>query len=334
MPPPPNKPLEQSSLDAIDSWVKSGANASSDATCDKGGPDSGGPKLSCTPDFIIRPPTPIEVGDSDVNEYVCYGVDVDLKQKRHVVGLAPHIDNAAVVHHLLLFQADQPYSKTPTPCAAFGSAAWRLVAGWAPGGPAMELPQEAGFPEDVGTTHWILQVHYNNPKRAAGLLDSSGYGLCTTDQLRKYDADVMAPGSVAFNIPAHGKLEQTCDYRFTQASGIHVFGATPHMHKLGTAMSTQLIHNFKPTMIHDSPMFDFNYQSGYEVSADVKFGDVLRTTCAWKNPTEKAVTFGENTENEMCFDFLAYYPKITAPGFTWVTPSVPIVSASCTNKTQ
>jgi Copper type II ascorbate-dependent monooxygenase, C-terminal domain/Copper type II ascorbate-dependent monooxygenase, N-terminal domain len=334
MPPPPGKPLEQSSLGAIDRWVNAGAKASSDASCDKGGSVDGGPKLSCTTDFTIKPPTPIEVGNSDVNEYVCYGVDVDLKQKRHVIGLAPHIDNAAVVHHLLLFQSDKAYSKTPQPCAAFGSASWRLVAGWAPGGPPMELPAEAGFPEEVGTTHWILQVHYNNPKRTAGLLDSSGYDLCTTDQLRRHDADVMAPGSVDFSIPAHGQLKQTCDYVYKQVSGVHVFGASPHMHKLGTSMSTQLIHNLRPTMIHSSPMFDFNYQSGYEVSAEIKFGDVLRTTCGWKNPTDKAVKFGENTEDEMCFNFLAYYPKITTPGFTWITPSVPLLSAICTNETK
>ena len=34
----------------------------------------------------------------------------------------------------------------------------------------------------------------------------------------------------------------------------------------------------------------------------------MRTRCTWGNPTDRAVNFGENTEDEMCFDFLMLYP--------------------------
>jgi hypothetical protein len=79
------------------------------------------------------------VGNFGVNEYVCYGIDVDLKQKRHVIGLAPHVDNAAVVHHLLLFQSDIPYSKTASPrCPAPPSARRRGASSRA--GPPAALP--------------------------------------------------------------------------------------------------------------------------------------------------------------------------------------------------
>ena len=59
----------------------------------------------------------------------------------------------------------------------------------------------------------------------------------------------------------------------------------------------------------------------------------MRTRCAWKNPGDTTVGFGEGTGDEMCFDFIGYYPNIPdrtlggLPIFTWVTPSA---SAKCT----
>jgi len=37
-------------------------------------------------------------------------------------------------------------------------------------------------------------------------------------------------------------------------------------------------------------------------------GDTVITTCIYDNTTDRAVTFGENTQNEMCFNFATYYP--------------------------
>jgi hypothetical protein len=37
-------------------------------------------------------------------------------------------------------------------------------------------------------------------------------------------------------------------------------------------------------------------------------GDMLRTTCVFDNLSEDMVTFGERTEDEMCFNFIAAYP--------------------------
>ena len=53
-------------------------------------------------------------------------------------------------------------------------------------------------------------------------------------------------------------------------------------------------------------------------------GDVIRTRCVWNNQTNLPVSFGENTEQEMCFGFAMYYPKRNF--VTWAQPSV---QASC-----
>ena len=55
------------------------------------------------------------------------------------------------------------------------------------------------------------------------------------------------------------------------------------------------------------------------VTATLHGGDVIKTRCAWNNTTDQTVQFGENTENEMCFSFTMYYPRVTLP--SWMAPA-------------
>jgi hypothetical protein len=63
------------------------------------------------------------------------------------------------------------------------------------------------------------------------------------------------------------------------------------------------------SVMHDAP-FSFTEQASYALTPPVQLeaGDKVVTTCTYENPTDHAVTFGENTANEMCFNFAAYYP--------------------------
>ena len=338
MPPPPNARLSAAESSVLDSWIAAGAPETSSAVC--GGTPGGGATTSdggategaeggvdpqglpCTPDTIIRPASPYSAPAS-AEEYVCYGFDVTTSQKRHVIALAPEIDNKAVVHHLLLYKTPQAVSGTPGPCG--GAAQGELVTGWAPGVGNMILPPEAGFPEE-GTTHYMLQIHYNNVAGTTAQTDSTGYKLCTTDQLRPNDASVLAFGSINFTIPAQGSLALTCDYTFTSPS-IHAFVSQAHMHLRGHAMTTS--NTTAAYTIVDVPNFDFQQQYLHPVALDIKTGDVIRNTCTWTNPTDKPISFGPTTEDEMCFDFVSYWPRITTPGFSWITPSA---GSSCTSK--
>ncbi len=328
MPPSPSSPLSAADLKTFDDWVAAGAPPS-DAACSTDGADAGPAvkPLSCTPDQFIRSTTAFTMPPNTPDVYMCYGFDVPTTAKRHVVGFGPKIDNPKIVHHLLLFQADSSYGTTPQQCSATTSAQWRLVTGWAPGGPNMETPPEAGFPEE-GTTHWILQVHYNNASgQNAGQVDKSGYDLCTTDKLRPNDAAVMAPGTLKMTLPPRATTDITCNWSPMLIGKVHFFGATPHMHKLGTKMSTYVTHNGVKTKVVDQQNFDFNYQSAYPASVDLQDGDTVSTRCAWNNTTDQAVQWGENTGDEMCFNFIPYYPKINSGLWSWTTPSI---LASCT----
>jgi hypothetical protein len=330
MPPSPQPRLDAKDLATIDSWIASGAKSSS-ATCTSAAPADGVKALSCKPDTVLKATKPFTMQPgSPTDQYTCFGFDVALQKKRHVTALAPMVDNKSIVHHILLFQTDSSVATEPFPCAAFGSAGWRLVAGWAPGGQNLELPPAAGFPEEVGTTHWVVQVHYNNTKAQTGT-DQSGYQLCSTETLRPNDADVIAFGSTSFAIPPRSTTTIRCDYPLTLPfANRHLFNASPHMHTRGIAMSTERIPGGTgtPDMILDQKAFSFEAQGNFSISKSVNPGDVMRTRCTWKNPGDTTITFGEGTADEMCFDFVGYYPKIDlGPLFTWVTPSL---TAACT----
>jgi hypothetical protein len=335
MPPSPNPMLADVDAKVIDSWIAGGAKPSGEScTSEKAG--DGVKPLSCTPDLTLKGATKYAMPQGEVDQYVCIGIDVNLAKKRHVVGLAPRIDNKTILHHILLFQSPEAVSATPTPCAAFGSASWKMVAGWAPGGNNLELPPEAGLPENKGTTHWVLQLHYNNAKALAGQLDNSGYDLCTTENLRPNDAGIVAFGGTQFSIPPRATATVKCDYTLPSSfKNVKLFNASPHMHTRGTGMTTERLvgGSGTPQPVFAMPNFSFEAQANYPINVTVQPNDVMRTRCTWKNPGDTTIGFGENTGDEMCFDFMGYYPNIPdqvafgIPLFSWVTPSS---SASCT----
>lgn len=332
MPPAPNERLADRETSALDAWLKDGA-PSRDTACPADAADGGGPgssstpttttPLSCTPDVTMLPAGAWSMPETTDDEYVCYGFDVTTGEKRHLVAIAPKIDNTKIVHHLVLFQSPSAYSTTPKPCDDANSLGWRIVYGWAPGGGNFVFPPEAGYPQE-GTTHYVVQIHYNNVRHLTGQTDKSGFDFCTTNQLRPNDADSFVFGTTDFTIPAHGKLDLTCSFRLpAQTPPIHVFSAFPHMHQLGTTISTVQLPGGSgaPVDLGAKSHWDFQDQTYVPVAADLKGGDVVNTRCAWDNPTDKSVSFGPYTEDEMCFSFTMYYPRINASGWSWMLPA-------------
>jgi hypothetical protein len=336
MPPVPTK-LTDAEKKLLNAWVDGGGRPS-DATCTNPAPTDGVKALNCTPDTILKAKIPFEMkAGSALDQYVCFGTDISVAQKRHVTALAPLTDNKKILHHILLFQSPKSESPDPKPCSANGSASWKLVAGWAPGGTNLELPPEAGYPEEKGTTHWVVQLHYNNANNAQGEKDASGYQLCTTDKLRTHDAGVLAFGSTKFSLPPRANTVVQCDYRLgAEFKNVKVFNASPHMHTRGASMISEKLAGGKgaPATIHDTPAFDFGNQANYPADSTLTQGDVVRTRCGFKNMSDQTIGFGEATDEEMCFNFLSYYPAIAdktignLPVFTWITPSMRAICAN------
>ncbi len=159
-----------------------------------------------------------------------------------------------------------------------------------------------------------------------GQEDSSGYQICTTGDLRPNDADILAFGTWQLTVPANGSADITCDLDLPAATPtLHAIAGMPHMHKLGTLISTvnQPASGGDPVDLGTRDPWDFQNQAWtiLDKSVTLKPGDKVSTRCAWDNPTNKDVHFGETTSDEMCFGFLMYYPRIKVQGWQWGAPA-------------
>jgi hypothetical protein len=301
----------------------SGGAAGNGGSGDAGaGGSAGGPAETCTP-IPLMPEAKWEMPQATTDEYVCFGVDVPNAQKRHITQISPKVDNNKIVHHLLVFESKELLSGTPKKCGSTLDPAWKLLYAWGPGTQPYILPPEAGFPmgEDAegeagASSHYIVQVHYSNIPHDAGQIDGSGVELCATETLRPNDADLVALGGVEFSIPAHGTLQTECNTKVPGPSGADpmvVFQTWPHMHKIGTKLSSVVTHadGTKEDLVRvDNYSFDNQIvYPRYPNTMQLVYGDTIQTTCEWSNPSDKKVGWGEDTLDEMCFNFITYYPK-------------------------
>jgi hypothetical protein len=320
MPPAPAQALSASEISTLERWEQAGMPRASDACPIYPPKDSTG--VECTPDRSVRPQSKWTMPSTKSDEYVCYGVDFTEPQKRHVTAMAPRIGNSKIVHHLLLLDAPKAVSPVPFACPPTMASSWRLLYAWAPGGKALSLPPEAGFPLE-GTKHYVMQVHYNNAQALAGETDDSGIDLCTTAALRPNDADVIAFGTDKFTVPERGKLTRDCFVPVVgPLEGKTFFAAMPHMHNIGTSISTTLVPlTGAPVDMGTVPTWDFSNEYWLPL-ANVKaeLGDRIRTVCSWENKGNRPVSFGSSTADEMCYSFTMYYPRISE-AFQWGLPA-------------
>lgn len=326
MPPPPNARLTAGDTTTIDSWIAAGAPKSTD-TCGGGGNPDGGTvdPLSCVPDVHMKSTMPWSMPQATSDIYVCYGYEVATTDPKQIIAFAPHVDNTKIVHHILVFQADSAEPTTPTQCSSGGKATWRIVYVWAPGGKNLYLPKEAGFPLTPGaSTHYVVQVHYNNANALSGEMDATGIDACTSAP-RQYDADVVAFGTQSFTIPANNlPYDRTCTVQVpSQLAGKKLFTAMPHMHTLGTKNDNKLTPLAGGPDVDLGTIANWDFQTQYwlPIDATIQTNDTITTHCQWRNPTGAPVSFGEKTSQEMCYSFAMYYPRVTSPVWHWDLPA-------------
>jgi hypothetical protein len=346
-------PSTAEEIQVIQDWIDAGLpKRSPSESCGTGGGGGAGGGLSCQPDVTLAPATEYEVPALAVDTYICHGFELPADaDPRQIVGIDLALDNAQVVHHVLLFASDTPEPASFEPCGAL-KGGWKMLYAWAPGAGAFNLPPEAGFPIDPGApAHYVLQYHYNNPTLVTGLKDQTGVNLCTTKELRPNAADIMAFGAAQQIKPIEYDTEATIECTFNvlaQADPyvpVTVFQSWPHMHKLGKKLFGEVQHpSGAPSELANVTGFDFNLQLTYPVKVEIDVGDKVVTRCTWRNdatsnpecatdPSKCTVTVGEGTGDEMCFNFVTYYPRIDPKqgNFNWATPSV---LAKCSQTAQ
>jgi len=303
---PPQEILTAEELKAVDDWIDDGAKPGSDPTC--GGATSAAPPAE---DLGEWPPPGCEqtykilTGKGDTKATVAantethpqFVMDAPWGAGAQGLGFKPVTDNKRVLHHWIVYD-----NKTRA-----------FINGWAPGKDASKskaLPDDVGVYLPSGAGSVRLDVHYNNLNNNKAELDQSGVEVCTTTKPRKYMSTTFM-GLMAIPVLPPGESDSigVCNVS-VKGDPVFIIGESPHAHQLAKHMKLEHKRGGQVTMLHDAP-FDFEEQVSRPLDApfEIKTGDVLTTTCHFNNDTGRTVTFGENTGNEMCFNFISYYPK-------------------------
>ncbi|XP_068719204.1 DBH-like monooxygenase protein 1 [Montipora capricornis] len=282
---------------------------------------------------------------TDETSYMCVVHEIPrLNEKHHIIKIEPLIQlgNEGVVHHILLYECRDDFpvhhlnysgkcyrSNMPPPLReCTGRSA---IAGWAIGGKAFYYPEHAGFP--IGTADSpkvvILEIHYDNPEKKEGIIDSSGFRFYYTKQLRKYDAGLLVVGASADNalmIPPketnweiNGYCNSNCTRQGFKGSklpegGINVFASMSHTHLTGRKIFLRHIRNeVELPEISRDDHYDFNFQEYQTMRKEVHVapGDALINVCVYDSTDRTGFTRGGlGTRDEMCISLLLYYPKV------------------------
>jgi mono/diheme cytochrome c family protein len=247
------------------------------------------------------------------NQYHCFYFKPPYPAGAGMLWYDSILDNRAHLHHWILYATDNAThaSGTSAPCNAAEPGAY-FVAGWAPGATNASVPPDALLQLPSGpNAGLILEVHYYNDS-GMEQLDGSGLTFCTAKPgARPHTAGIHTLGSEGICIQPAARAQEvvgSCSPR-TDRGDIHITGVWPHMHKMARRQKVVIKRASGATeVIHDEP-FDFNSQVFYpKGDIVVKPGDSVETHCYYDNDTSAPIHFGERTQDEMCYAFVAAWP--------------------------
>ncbi|CAI7843886.1 unnamed protein product, partial [Closterium sp. NIES-54] len=168
-----------------------------------------------------------------------------------------------------------------------------------------------------------LQVHFTNPKGRADLIDNSGLYLKLAPSLRPMDASIMLSGPVPYDylikippgMPSWTQVSTCpgeCTAKVFGNESVKIIGSFLHLHTLGRQLYTDVFRKgSKVATISRQDYYDFASQQTIPFTPEFELlpGDELRTSCVWDSSDRTNVTVGgPSTEEEMCIDYLIYYP--------------------------
>jgi hypothetical protein len=329
-PMPASGPLPAAELAALDAWIAAGAPPGDGSYMPRPPVEVGPEYLPCEPTAEFRAhaqgsidqPYHLDpLAGNGGNTTLCFAFASPFGETTQGTAFAPIIDDSRVVHHWIIFGTEVLPAGVSVgdtfECGATGGGLGsdtQFLTGWAPGGLNSVYPADQGRELPGPTGFIILQVHYWNVAGYTDVQDRSGVALCSTDTPRPHEIGTSILGSLDILINPHENnhtVVGTCTPAITEP--VTIVGSGPHMHTHGVSFRTDVIRagSTAPEMLVDIPHWDFNSQTGFPAPDGVMVinpGDMIRTTCVYDNPTDGTITFGERTEDEMCFNFVSAYP--------------------------
>jgi hypothetical protein len=273
------------------------------------------------PDRVIEMPQPFDVPASGTIDYQYVILPLNLTQDTWIQSAEARPGNRAVVHHVIAFIRD-PESKWMrdkqpgevfVPRNARGdkqSFSGDILAGYAPGVPATQLPPGAARLVKAGSDV-VLQLHYTANGKAGQ--DQTRIGFNFAKEAPKERVMTWGASNSKFKIPP-GDPNYQVDSEVELAADVKLVSLLPHMHLRGKDFEYRLVFPTGETQtILRVPRYDFGWQLSYDLAGGMNLPKGTKIACtahfdnspnnpANPDPTRE-VKWGDQSWEEMMIGF-------------------------------
>jgi peroxiredoxin len=289
-----------------------------------------------TPDLVVSVPDDFQIGPTGNDVFRCFVLPTGLTEDKFVDAVEVRPGNPRIVHHALLYvdtagqgrKLEQQQKETPTKDPhggnekdkgpgyyggmGVGFTPTSGLGGWAPGQLARFLPEGTGIRVPKGSDI-VMQIHYHRNGKLEKDRTQIGLYFSKKKVDRPFQSGVMA--GIFLAIPP-GNERFVVTGSSTVLEDMTLFNIMPHMHMLGKEIKvTMTPPEGKPALLFHIKDWDYNWQETYifKEPLKIKAGTKLELEAIYDNSEgnpnnpfspPKAVTFGEQTFNEMCFVFV------------------------------
>lgn len=313
--------LTAGEIDTLAKWVENGAPEGDRADLPQPLDFTGGWALG-QPDAVYKLPeafTPPAGQDT----YRCFPIPTGLTSTAYVRAVDTRPGDRETVHHVITFVDSTGASLAldaadPGPgYQCFGGPGFTLpstLGGWAPGSRPLELPPDTAFQLAAGS-RVVLQVHYH-PHGGHPHPDQTEIGVYFAAQQPKSIMAILPIINNSFTIPPNNSSYVVAGSWPLPLPAAKLWWVAPHMHLLGKTMKVDaILPNGEKACLINIDDWDFNWQGSYMFKEPVVVpsGTLLTLQATYDNSSSnprnpnnppKAVSWGEETTDEMCIAFV------------------------------
>lgn len=315
--------LSTADIDTLAQWVNNGAP--------RGNPTDLPAPRDFSSDWLLGQPDLVLQNDvaytppAGTDTYRCFTIPTNLISTAYVRAVDTHPGDRETVHHVLTFIDTTGASVAldeadPGPgYTCFGGPGFDLpdgtLGGWAPGSRPFELPDDVGFTLPAAS-RVVMQVHYH-PHHGDPEPDRTQLGVYFSRTPPAREMLFIPLINRTFTIPPNdANFKVTTQLPIRTPFPLKLWFIAPHMHLLGKKMNVQLQPaSGAATCLIDIQDWDFNWQGAYRFKDPIAIptNSQFALTAYYdnssanpRNPNDppKAVSWGEETTDEMCIAFL------------------------------
>ena len=273
-------------------------------------------------DSLVKNPVPPPPEDAEIfvistdnflipqedDRYMCFPRIIEFEGDKDIVRIDYEQDKKEVIHHMVMYaDPDHVAGTEPFECLHVAVNGAEFMFEWGPGGLPIQFPEGTGFPVKSGNSV-VFQIHYNNASRYTNLVDNSKLKVYLQDPQEEKVA-MLAAGPISYVIPPFEEVfvESTCP--ITQET--RILTSAPHMHEAGRSFY-QEIQRADGTIETFVDMNEWNFfsQPLYHTEIVLYPGDKILTRCGFENTGAVPLVGGDDTFNEMCFNFMYHTPPM------------------------